>query len=149
MMIGGPEFVLCAVSLRHEIARLYCPPAAGVLHWCALNEIWPFEECMAFEKAAKLSEIPPGSIKEVQVGGQVIALANVGGTLYAINNTCLHRGGPLGEGQLEGSVVTCPWHGWQFNVATGKAVQNPNAGLSCFATELRGDEVYVDLAKPT
>jgi nitrite reductase/ring-hydroxylating ferredoxin subunit len=103
---------------------------------------------MAFEKAAKLSEIPPGSIKEAQVGGQVIALANVAGTLYAINNTCLHRGGPLGEGQLEGSVVICPWHGWQFNVATGKAVQNPNAGLSCYAIELRGDEVYVDLAKP-
>jgi nitrite reductase (NADH) small subunit len=102
---------------------------------------------MAFEKAAKLSEIPPGSVKEVQLAGQPIALANVGGTLYAISNTCLHRGGPLGEGQLEGSVVTCPWHGWQFNVATGKAVQNPNAGVSCFATELRGDEVYVDVAK--
>jgi len=83
---------------------------------------------MAFEKAAKLSEIPSGSIKEVQVGGQAIALANVGGTLYAINNTCLHRGGPLGEGQLEGSVVTCPWHGWQFNVATGKAVQTRTPG---------------------
>jgi nitrite reductase/ring-hydroxylating ferredoxin subunit len=141
-MIGAPEFVLCAVSLRHEIARLYCPPLVRVERNLA------FEECMAFEKAAKLSEIPPGSIKEAQVGGQVIALANVAGTLYAINNTCLHRGGPLGEGQLEGSVVTCPWHGWQFDVATGKAVQNPNAGLSCYAIELRGDEVYVDLAKP-
>ena len=101
---------------------------------------------MSFEKAAKLSEIPAGSIKEVQVAGQTIALANVGGAFYAINNTCLHRGGPLGEGQLEGKVVTCPWHGWQYDVTTGKTVQNPNAGVGCYATEVRGDEVYVNLA---
>jgi 3-phenylpropionate/trans-cinnamate dioxygenase ferredoxin component len=104
------------------------------------------EAFMAFEKAAKLSDIPAGSIKEVQVGGQAVALANVGGAFFAINNTCLHRGGPLGEGQLEGNVVTCPWHGWQFDVTTGKAVQNPNAGVGCFATEVRGEEVFVNLA---
>jgi nitrite reductase/ring-hydroxylating ferredoxin subunit len=100
---------------------------------------------MAFEKAAKLAEIPAGSIKEVQVGGIAIALANVGGSFFAISNTCLHRGGPLGQGQLEGKVVSCPWHGWQFDVCTGKAVQNPNAGVGCYATEVRGDEVLVDL----
>jgi nitrite reductase/ring-hydroxylating ferredoxin subunit len=43
-------------------------------------------------------------------------------------------------------VVTCPWHGWQFDVTTGKAVQNPNAGVGCFATEVRGEEVFVNLA---
>ena len=102
---------------------------------------------MAFEKAANLSEIPAGSIREVQVGGQAVALADVGGALYAVDNTCLHRGGPIGEGQLEGKVVTCPWHGWQFDVTSGKAVQNPNAGLGCFATEIRGEEVYVDIEK--
>jgi nitrite reductase (NADH) small subunit len=102
---------------------------------------------MAFEKAAKVSDIPAGAIKQVQVGGQLIALANVGGTLYAIHNTCLHRGGPLGEGQLEGKVVTCPWHGWQYDVTTGKTVQNPNAGVASFATEIRGDEVFVDVAQ--
>src|SRR2546430_9288041 len=103
-------------------------------------------ERMAFERAAKLAEVPPGSIKEVSVAGQAVALANVAGTLYAISNTCLHRGGPLGEGQMEGSVVTCPWHGWQFDVITGKAVQNPNAGVGCHAVEIRGDEVYVNLS---
>lgn len=103
---------------------------------------------MAFEKAANLSEIPAGSIKEVQVAGQAIALANVGSTVYAISNTCLHRGGPLGEGQMDGRVVTCPWHGWQFDVTTGKAVQNPNAAVGCFATEVRGDEIYVDTTRP-
>ena len=99
---------------------------------------------MAMEKAAKLSEIPAGSIKEVQVSGQAIALANVGGSFYAINNTCLHRGGPLGEGQLDGTVVTCPWHGWQYDVTSGKTLQNANAGVGCYATEVRGDEIYVD-----
>ena len=100
---------------------------------------------MALERAAKLSEIPVGSIKEVQVAGTPVALANVGGKLYAIHNTCLHRGGPLGQGELEGTVVTCPWHGWQFDVTTGKAVMNPAAGVGCFQTEVQGDEVYVDL----
>jgi nitrite reductase (NADH) small subunit len=100
---------------------------------------------MAFERVASMGEIPAGSIREVQVGGQAIALANVAGTVYAISGTCLHRGGPLGEGQLEGKVVTCPWHGWQFDVTTGKAVQNPNAGVGCYAVEVRGEEVFVSL----
>jgi nitrite reductase/ring-hydroxylating ferredoxin subunit len=100
---------------------------------------------MGFERAATLAEIPVGTIKEVQVVGQAIALANVAGTIYAIGNTCLHRGGPLGEGQLDGKVVTCPWHGWQFDVTTGKAVQNPAAGVGCYQTEIRGNEVFVGL----
>jgi nitrite reductase/ring-hydroxylating ferredoxin subunit len=100
---------------------------------------------MAFERVASMGEIPAGSIREVLVAGQAIALANVAGTVYAISGTCLHRGGPLGEGQLEGKVVTCPWHGWQFDVTTGKAVQNPNAGVGCYAVEVRGEEVFVSL----
>jgi nitrite reductase (NADH) small subunit len=100
---------------------------------------------MALVRAANLSEIPMGSIKEVQVAGTPVALANIGGKLYAISNTCLHRGGPLGQGQLEGTVVTCPWHGWQFDVTTGNAVMNPAAAVVCFQTEVQGEEVYVDL----
>jgi nitrite reductase/ring-hydroxylating ferredoxin subunit len=93
----------------------------------------------------KVSDLPAGTIKTVQVGGKALAVANVGGAIYAISNTCLHRGGPLGEGQLAGNAVTCPWHGWQFDVTTGKAVQNPNAGVGCYPTEVRGEEVYVDV----
>ena len=98
---------------------------------------------MAFLRVAKASEVAPGSIREVQLEGKAIALANVGGTFYAISNTCLHRGGPLGQGTLEGKVVTCPWHGWQYDVTTGKAT-NPNARVACYSTEVRGDEVFVD-----
>ena len=99
---------------------------------------------MAFEKVAKLSELPAGTIKEIQVAGQAVAVANVGGRFYAINNTCLHRGGPLGEGQLHGRIVTCPWHGWEYDVTTGKTVQDPTVGVQCYSTDVRGEEIYVD-----
>lgn len=100
---------------------------------------------MPFARAANTSEVPTGSIREVQVGGTAVALANVGGKFYAINNTCLHRGGPLGQGELQDRIVTCPWHGWQYDVTTGKVVQNPSVGVACYATEIRGDEVFVDI----
>lgn len=103
---------------------------------------------MAFVQAARVSDIAPGSIKDVNVGGTEVALANVGGRFYAISNTCLHRGGPLGQGALEGKIVTCPWHGWQFDVTTGKVALNDSVGVACYATELRGDEVYINLDQP-
>ena len=62
---------------------------------------------MAFARTAKTNEITPGTIREFQVEGKTVALANIGGKYYAINNTCLHRGGPLGQGVLNGTVVTC------------------------------------------
>src|SRR3981189_1813245 len=100
---------------------------------------------MAFARTAKTNEITPGTIREFHVEGKAIALANVEGKIYAINNTCLHRGGPLGEGSLEGAVVTCPWHGWQFDVTNGKAVQNPAEGVGCYHTEVRGEDIFIDL----
>lgn len=100
---------------------------------------------MAFVAAAKAADVAAGTVREVQLGATKIALANVGGSFYAINGTCLHRGGPLGQGHLEGKTVTCPWHGWQFDVTTGKAIMNPSTGVACYATEVRGDEVYVDV----
>ena len=100
---------------------------------------------MAFVRVAKATDVPVGEIRQVEAGGKAIALANVGGAFHAIDNTCLHRGGPLGEGILEGAVVTCPWHGWQFDVITGKNTVNPAAAVGCFAVEVKGDEVFVDL----
>jgi nitrite reductase (NADH) small subunit len=100
---------------------------------------------MAFVRAMKIGEVPPGMVRELQLDGKVIALSNVGGKLYAINNVCLHRGGPLGEGELSGQVVTCPWHGWQYDVTSGKLVTNPAVGVETYPVELRGDDVYVDV----
>jgi nitrite reductase/ring-hydroxylating ferredoxin subunit len=93
----------------------------------------------------KIGELPPGMVRELQLDGKVIALSNVGGKLYAIDNVCLHRGGPLGEGELSGQVVTCPWHGWQYDVTSGKLVTNPAVGVETYPVELRGDDVYVDV----
>jgi nitrite reductase (NADH) small subunit len=101
---------------------------------------------MAFLRAARKDEIPAGAIREFAVEGKAIALANVGGQFYAINNTCLHRGGPLGSGELNGKVVTCPWHGWQYDVSTGKLTMNPAAGVQCYGVEVRGDDIFVDLS---
>jgi nitrite reductase/ring-hydroxylating ferredoxin subunit len=101
---------------------------------------------MAFVRAAKLAEIPAGTIREFHVEGRAIALANVGGKFYAIDNTCLHRAGPLGQGVLNGKVVICPWHGWQYDVTTGKVVQNPAVGVDCYPTEVRGADLFVDCA---
>ncbi|HTC41760.1 MAG TPA: Rieske (2Fe-2S) protein [Candidatus Acidoferrales bacterium] len=100
---------------------------------------------MAFVRTIKVDELPPGTVRELYIEGKAVAVANVAGKIFAINNTCLHRGGPLGQGLLEGKVVTCPWHGWQFDVTTGKAVQNPAAGVDCYAAEVRGQDLFIDL----
>jgi nitrite reductase (NADH) small subunit len=100
---------------------------------------------MAFVRAVGAGEIAVGTIREVDVNGKALAIANVGGQFHAIDNTCLHRGGPLGDGPLDGKIVTCPWHGWQYDVTTGKVSQNPAVGVACYAVEHRGGDVFVDL----
>jgi|SRR5215510_13542220 len=99
---------------------------------------------MVLARVAKTAEIPDGAIRAFELNGKPVALANIGGKFYAIDGICAHRGGPLGEGTLQGAVVTCPWHGWEFDVTTGRNTLNPAAGVACFAIEIRGDEIYVD-----
>jgi len=101
---------------------------------------------MPFLRAAKKDEVPAGTIREFQLDGKTVAVANVAGKLFAINNVCLHRGGPLGQGDLAGQVVTCPWHGWQYDVTTGKLMTNPAIGVETYKVELRGDDIFVEIA---
>ena len=100
---------------------------------------------MALLRAAKKDEIPAGSIREFQLDGKTVAIANVDGKLFAIDNVCLHRGGPLGEGELNGKIVTCPWHGWTYDVTTGKTTMNPAVGVQCYPIEIKGDDVFVEV----
>ena len=100
---------------------------------------------MAFARAGKAAEVAQGTIREFQVEGKAVAIANVGGKFHAISNTCLHRGGPLGEGVLEGNIVTCPWHGWEYDVTTGKIKQNATVGVASYPVEVRGDDIFVDV----
>ena len=98
-----------------------------------------------FVKVASLQELPPGSAKAVEIGGTAIALYNLDGAVFATSNTCPHRGGPLGEGDLEGGVITCPWHGFQYDVKSGKCLTNPALGVSCHGVRLEGDSILVEV----
>lgn len=96
-----------------------------------------------YTTVGKLSELAPGSSSTVDVNGKAIALFNVAGVVYAIDNTCRHRGGPLGDGPLEGDVVSCPWHHWEYNVCTGELVTNPAVKLATYPVKVEGDEIKV------
>lgn len=98
-----------------------------------------------FVCVAKRADLEPGTGKVIEVNGRTVALFNVDGTFYAIDNTCLHRGGPLGEGFLSGCVVTCPWHGWEYDVSTGRNQSNPSVRVACYPVRVDGDEVHVEL----
>ncbi len=95
---------------------------------------------------ARVEEIPPGTGRTVQVEGIRIALYNVEGSFYAIDNTCPHAGGPLGEGHLDGCLVKCPWHGWQFDLRTGERPENPDITVACCPVQIKGNEVQVALS---
>ena len=96
-----------------------------------------------FVSVAKVSDIQPGQSKTVYVDGKSIAVFNEDGTFYAIDDTCLYRGGPLGDGELEGHVVSCPWHGWQYDVKTGVSITNPAAHVSCYQTKVDGEDLHI------
>ena len=98
-----------------------------------------------FVKVASTSDLKPGENKVVSVNGTDIALFNVEGQFFAISNTCLHRGGPLGEGFLEDDVVTCPWHGWRYNVKTGANAMIPTAKVATYQVKVENDDVLVSL----
>jgi nitrite reductase (NADH) small subunit len=100
---------------------------------------------MAFARVAKTADIPPGTIRELALGGKTIALANVAGKFHAMDGVCVHQGGPLGEGALDGCTVICPWHAWEYDVSTGKLVGNPDVSVEVYPAEVRGDEIFVDL----
>ncbi|MSP95821.1 MAG: non-heme iron oxygenase ferredoxin subunit [Betaproteobacteria bacterium] len=96
-------------------------------------------------RAAAESEIPDDSGLAVKVGDTAIALFRVAGRCYAISNVCPHRGGPLAEGDLEGHVVHCPWHGWAWDVRTGANVRQPASKVACFAVSIEDGSVFVDI----
>ncbi len=96
-------------------------------------------------KVADTADLAPGQGKVVEADGKALALFNVDGTFYAIDNTCLHRGGPLGEGDLDDRVVTCPWHGWRWDVTTGQNAINASVRVGCYPVRVDGTSVLVEL----
>lgn len=94
---------------------------------------------------AAAGDLQPGEGRIVDAGGRTLALFNVGGTYYAIDNTCPHRGGPLAEGDLDATVVSCPWHAWRWDVTTGANVNNPAVKVGCYAVTVEDGSVFVTL----
>ncbi|MGH7230664.1 MAG: Rieske (2Fe-2S) protein [Nitrospiraceae bacterium] len=95
-----------------------------------------------------LSDLQPGTCRSVEMDGISVALCNVGGTIYALDNTCPHAGGPLGEGTLHGELVECPWHGWRYNVRTGERPENPDFKVACFPVQMDGNIILVSVPEP-
>jgi nitrite reductase/ring-hydroxylating ferredoxin subunit len=100
---------------------------------------------VARTRIAGIGDLPPGAGTCVDAGDRTLAVFNVDGALYAVDNTCPHRGGPLGEGDLDGTVVTCPWHGWRYDVTTGAHEGNPSLRLACDPVTLEDGVAYVNL----
>jgi len=99
-----------------------------------------------FTKLTTESELPPtNQAKEFPCGDKVICVANVNGTISAMDNVCLHRGGPLGQGMIEGGKLVCPWHGWQWDPKTGEAVHNANAKVAVYPLKIENGDVLVDV----
>lgn len=115
-----------ALGLKKEAPKDVTPPDGYevVLHKDALDE---------------------GRIMEIIVGGTAIAVAKVGGEHFALSNTCPHAGGPLGEGNLDGHVVACPYHGWQFDVRDGSCLTVVGKKVKRFDVKVVGDAVCVQL----
>lgn len=99
---------------------------------------------MALHPVCKISELGEGQCKTFAVEGKEIAVYNVDGQLCATDDTCVHKGGSLGSGQLEGTIVTCPLHGWQYDVTSGQCQTNPQAKIETYKVQVEGDQVALE-----
>lgn len=96
-----------------------------------------------FVPVLSVADLPPGQAAEVTVADRAVALFNIGGTFHALANGCPHRGGPLGQGFVEGSEVSCPWHNYTFDVTTGENVVNPELKVERYEVRIEGGRVFV------
>jgi nitrite reductase/ring-hydroxylating ferredoxin subunit len=96
-------------------------------------------------RIAAVSEVAPGTGKEIVAAGRIVALFNVDGTFHALDGICPHAGGPLAKGRMTGCFVTCPWHGWQFDVTSGKHRLNATLTQPSFPVTIEGDDVFVEI----
>jgi len=98
-----------------------------------------------FVRAIAVADLSPGQGTEVTIDGRPVAIFNVGGTFHALAGTCLHRGGPLGQGFVEGSTVSCPWHNWAYEITTGENVASSDVKLARHEVKVEDGHVFVRL----
>lgn len=95
---------------------------------------------------ARRSEMPgEGEAREFTVLDKQLCVARINGEICAIENACMHRGGPLGQGVVEGGKVVCPWHGWEFDLKTGRVAHNSLAGQQVYNVTVEGDDVFIEV----
>ena len=99
-----------------------------------------------YRTVCRIDELPPGTGRLFRCEGADIALFNVDGALYAVEDTCLHAGGPLHEGSLRATTVICPWHHWEYDLRDGSCALNPNHKLACYEVRAQAGDVQVRLA---
>ena len=100
---------------------------------------------MAFVKVGTLSRLAAGSVTEASIGREHYAICNVDGRIHALAGTCPHRGGPLGQGAVNGASLTCPWHAWEFDCSTGANDYNPEVKIATFTVQISGDDILIDI----
>ncbi len=100
---------------------------------------------MAWHEAGKVDEWSVGQGRELLLAGRVVAVFRTAERFHAIDGMCAHQGGPIAQGELDGTCVTCPWHGWQYNIADGVNLLTQKQMLDCFPVEVRGDTVWIDV----
>jgi len=102
---------------------------------------------MPFVAVGKLSSLPPESVMEVLVDGRPYAICRVGASVHALNGVCLHRGGPLGQGQIHDGRVVCPFHLWEFDCRTGEYEYDPTKSVATYEVKLEGDEILLQVSE--
>ncbi|MBV9181493.1 MAG: Rieske (2Fe-2S) protein [Acidobacteria bacterium] len=101
---------------------------------------------MAYIKLTNEAELPgDGEAKEFELAGKTICVANLKGRIMAIDNVCLHMGGPLGQGFIEGNKLVCPWHGWEYDLGTGQVADDPEAKLALYPIKIENGEVLIEV----
>lgn len=96
--------------------------------------------------AIAASEVPEGGCCVVEIAGQSIAIFKIAGVCHALDNTCAHQGGPLGEGVIHGTTVSCPWHFWGYDIRTGKNTATDAISVRSYPVETRDDRIFIDIA---
>ncbi|MEE8347841.1 MAG: chlorite dismutase family protein [Dehalococcoidia bacterium] len=134
-----PIFTCVAVSLRVALDSLGAPgdtAPANPRYDAALADGWA--------RVATTDDLPEGASRVVYSGGDQVALFNVGGRIYAVSNRCSHANGPLADGEVEGTLVTCPWHGSRFDLASGRPQGGPAAKpVPTYRVKVEGGAVFV------
>lgn len=99
-------------------------------------------------RIAAESDLPPGACGEYLAGERIVAIFNVVGKFYALDGICPHQGGPLGKGMLASCIVTCPWHGFQFDVTTGQHQTSQSLVHPTFPVKVENGAIWVDVGGP-